>query len=398
MKIVGIVAEYNPFHNGHQHHIAESRRLTGADFVVCVMSGSFTQRGEPAFLDKWTRAETALLGGADLVLELPLPFSLGSAETFAFGAVYMLHSLGVVDFLSFGGENPDLALLRGAAAKLLDPETMPVIKRHLKEGASFPAARQKALEAGGETAAFLARPNNILGVEYLKSLALLHSPITPVVVPRHSTGYHDPAPDGAFASAKAIRKILAEEGPSCCLPLLPEKTRGPFLRAVETGRYFLADEAYSKAVMACLKKLTAEELARVPDVGEGLQNRIVKAARESFTLEDFFARLKTKRYMRTRLNRIVMRSFLGLDASFCPPVPPYARILGLGPAGREILRRMEDTSSIPILTKAAHIRLHCGEARRLFALECRATSLYNLLLKVPQSREDMTTSPVVTGG
>jgi predicted nucleotidyltransferase len=396
LKIVGIVAEYNPFHNGHQYHIAQSRLQTNAEGVICVMSGNYVQRGTPALMDKWTRAEMALLGGADLILELPLPISIGSAEHFAFGAVSLLHNLGVVDFLSFGGENPDLTLLSSAALKLLDPDVIKLIKKYLKEGLSFPAARQRALASiGFENVSFLSLPNNILGVEYVKSLIRLSSSITPVIIPRHLAGYHDTVPTDAFASAQAVRKLLYQKGTDECLPYLPLTVSRLFSQRVRDGRYFLPDGAYSKAVMACMKKMTTQELSLLPDVTEGLENRIVAMAKNSFELEDFLSRLKTKRYTRTRLNRIVISAFLGLSSSLCCPTPPYARVLGLNRTGQEILKRMGKTASIPIITKPSHISLQNEKCQQLFALESRATSLYNLLLQSPSLREDMTTSPIV---
>lgn len=396
MKIVGIVAEYNPFHNGHQYHIAQSKQKTDADGVVCVMSGNYVQRGAPALFDKWTRTEMALYGGADLVLELPLPFSLGSAEYFAFGAVSLLHQLGIVDFLSFGSENPDLAPLSLAAEKLMDPKTTELIKEFLGEGISFPAARQKALTACGiEDVAFLSEPNNILGVEYCKSLARLASAITPVIIPRHLSHYHDNLPTHHITSAQAMRTLLYKNGPAACMPYLPPLICGFFEGQVALGRYFTPDISYSKAVLAAVKKMTAEELSQLPNVTEGLENRIYEVAKSSYELEEFLTRLKTKRYTRTRLNRIATSAYLGLVASLCPVSPPYARVLGFNTTGQDILKQMRKTSFIPVITKPAHIHRQNQQCRQLFALECRATSLYNLLLKSPTQWEDMTKSPIV---
>ena len=371
METAGIVAEYNPFHRGHAWHIAETRRRLGGDApVVCVMSGHWVQRGECALADKWLRAALALDRGADLVVELPTPWAMASAESFARGAVSLLAATGVVDVLSFGSETGELAPLEEAAAALDAPDYPERLRAALGRGLSFPAARQ---EAAG--AACLSAPNNNLGVEYLRSLRALGSTIRPLTVPRQGAGHDGPAA-GGFASASELRRLLrAGRGAEAA----------PYLTAPWSGE--LADMQHiERAVLARLRTMGEGDWAALPDGGgaEGLPSRLAKAAREAVSLEDFYTRAKTRRYPHARLRRLALAAFLGLRAAERPAAPPYVRVLGLGGRGRALLRRMKDTCPLPVIVKPAQARELDGPARTLFQAEARYTDLYGLCFPAPR--------------
>ena len=371
METAGIVAEYNPFHRGHAWHIAETRRRLGGDApVVCVMSGHWVQRGECALADKWLRAALALDRGADLVVELPTPWAMASAESFARGAVSLLAATGVVDVLSFGSETGELAPLEEAAAALDAPDYPERLRAALGRGLSFPAARQ---EAAG--AACLSAPNNNLGVEYLRSLRALGSTIRPLTVPRQGVGHDGPAA-GGFASASELRRLLrAGRG----------EEAAPYLTAPWSGE--LADMQHiERAVLARLRTMGEGDWAALPDGGgaEGLPSRLAKAAREAVSLEDFYTRAKTRRYTHARLRRLALAAFLGLRAAERPAAPPYVRVLGLGGRGRALLRRMKDTCPLPVIVKPAQARELDGPALALFQAEARYTDLYGLCFPAPR--------------
>ena len=371
METAGIVAEYNPFHRGHAWHIAETRRRLGGDApVVCVMSGHWVQRGECALADKWLRAALALDRGADLVVELPTPWAMASAESFARGAVSLLAATGVVDVLSFGSETGELAPLEEAAAALDAPDYPERLRAALGRGLSFPAARQ---EAAG--AACLSAPNNNLGVEYLRSLRALGSTIRPLTVPRQGAGHDGPAA-GGFASASELRRLLrAGRG----------EEAAPYLTAPWSGE--LADMQHiERAVLARLRTMGEGDWAALPDGGgaEGLPSRLAKAAREAVSLEDFYTRAKTRRYPHARLRRLALAAFLGIRADARPAAPPYVRVLGLGGRGRALLRKMKDTCPLPVIVKPAQARELDGPARMLFESEARYTDLYGLCFPAPR--------------
>ena len=383
METVGIVAEYDPFHRGHAWHIAETRRLLGGGAVVCVMSGHWVQRGACAVTDKWTRAAAALMGGADLVLELPTPWAMASAEPFARGAVALLHATGVVDALSFGSEAGELAPLEGAAAALDAPDYPERLRAALARGLSFPAARQEA--AGG--APCLSTPNNNLGVEYLRALRALDSPIWPMTVPRRGAAHDGPAGE-EFASASAIRALLRSGERAGAEPYLTQPWTG------ET-----ADLRYAeRAVLARLRTMGEGDWAALPDGGgaEGLPARLTEAARQAAGLGEFYSLAKTKRYPLARLRRLALAAFLGLRAEDRPAAPPYVRVLGLSEMGRELLRRMKSSCPLPVITKPAQARELDGPARALFEAEARYTDLYGLCFPTPRPcGAEWTHSPVV---
>ena len=362
MKTVGIIAEYNPFHKGHAYQLTKARELTGADYSVIVMSGDFVQRGHPAIVSKLRRAEAAVRCGADLVLELPVTAAIASAERFAAEGVRLLS--GFCDELCFGAETADAEALRNTAKALLSPEFSEVLRAELDKGLSFPAARQAALEEMGLDGALVTQPNNILAIEYCKAILSQHSPMAPFPILRQGS-YHDAAPDRENPSATAVRTLMtgSHDWKSC----VPAPSRAVFEDAT---RHTLS--AGERAILALLRTMDDAEFEALPYGSEGLWRKLMHAARQESTLEDILTSVKSKRYTRTRLDRIVMCAFLGLtEADLCAPAP-YVRALALNDRGREILKKARQTGHFPnIGEKIDHpyqsIETRCGRLYGLFA-------------------------------
>ncbi len=324
MRIAGIICEYNPFHNGHAHQLAVLREAGYAP--VCVMSGDYVQRGEPAVIPAAARAEAAVRCGAALVLELPPSYALRSAEGFADGGVELLDRLGCAEALCFGSESGDAEALLATARTLLSPELVPLLKQELAGGASFPAARQRALERlGAPGAALLERPNSILAVEYCKALLRRGSAMRPIVL--HRAGdYHG----GSAADAPSASFL---RGQADWTDYMPEAAR-----AVQAAapRYRLA--AGERAMLARLRAMGEEAFAALPYGSEGLWQKVMHACRTEASLEGILAAAKSKRYPRTRLMRMLLCAFLGLTEQQLTEPAPYVRVLALDADGRAILR------------------------------------------------------------
>ena len=412
MGAIGIVAEYNPFHTGHALQLARTRELLGADLpAVAVMSGCWVQQADCAVADKWTRARLALMGGVDLVLELPTVWAVSSAESFARGAVSILNAAGVVEYLSFGSESGDMEQLRQVAACLDRGEYPALLKEQLDRGLSFPAARQRAAEQLlGTDAAVLSRPNNTLGIEYLRALHALGSPIRPVTVKREGAGHNEAAvfsgqmsqeeADQLFwqhnttLSATAIRGYLTEGEWERMAPYLPQ---GGLELLRESAPELPVLARLERAILARVRTMSAEDWGRLPDAGaaEGLPNRLERAGRTCTSMAEFFDLAKTKRYTHSRLRRLVLWAFLGLTAADVPGAPPYLRVLGFSARGQELLKEMKKQAALPILTKPAQAKDLPEPGRRLFQLESRCTDLYDLCRAAPRpAGEEWTRSPV----
>lgn len=394
MHIVGIVAEYNPFHTGHGHQLARTRALLGEDApAVAVMSGNWVQQAHPAIADKWLRTKLALAGGVDLVLELPTLWAVSSAEPFARGAVSLLHVAGVVDTLSFGSECGEIAPLAQLAACLNSPEYDKAVSALLGDGTSFASTRQAAAQQLlGETGRLLSTPNNNLGVEYMRALNSLDSPIVPVTVPRTGAGHHSGEPM-EFASATYLRGQLAQGNWAAARPYL-----SPSALNALTGGDFPSLERVERAMLARVRTMTADQWAALPDSGgaEGLTVRLERAGQRCGCMEEFFVLAKTKRYPHARLRRLALWAFLGLTAADLPAAPPYLRVLGFNGRGRGVLRQMKDRATLPILTKPTHARALDETGRRLFELEARCTDLYGLCFETPRPAGlEWTTGPII---
>ncbi len=397
MRATGIVAEYNPFHNGHRHHVAEIRRLAGDTALVAAMSGNFVQRGEPALFDKWARAEMAVRGGVDLVLELPAAFAVRSAQYFAAGAVRLLASLGVVDRLSFGAENPDLDGLRRLAAASASAEAAATLRRRLDKGETYAAALGRSLAAAsGLPAAMAAAPNNILAVEYLRALGRYAPEMVPLPVARHGAGYHDTAVTGEIASATAIRGALQSGRTAEAYGAMPATGGELAARLAAAGRGPVVWADFAQALLAGLRGATLAELAARPDVSEGLEYKL-KAAGAAGSLDELLSIVKSKRYPRTRLQRILVHALLRTRreavAAWDESGPLYARVLAFNDRGRGLLRAMARKAAVPVVTKTAHFlssREMAGAElpppAAMLALDAAATDVYCLGLANPEWR------------
>lgn len=393
MKLIGIIAEYNPFHNGHKYHIEESRKAVDDDSaVVCVMSGDFVQRGEAAIFSKYARAEAAVRGGADLVLELPLPWSLASAEGFARGSVGLLNSLNCIDKLSFGSECGDLATLNALAMALLDPEVMPAVTEEMKSGISFAAARQNVLERQlGDMAKHLAYPNNILAVEYIRAIFLQHSRMDPVTITREGASH-----DEEGGSASDLRAKL-QQGKSI-KDLTPKKCKAVYDREKKAGRGPVTMKSLELPIVSRLRMLDAPSYDALPDAGEGLGKRLCAAAHDEPALDGILSAAKTKRYALSRLRRMTMCAALGVTADYTDGIPPYARVLAANNKGKAALRIISEKSQIPIITKPATVRELSRECRDIFLLGSGAHDLYVMAYKAYDDRRgeaDYRTSPTI---
>jgi predicted nucleotidyltransferase len=386
VRIAGIVAEYNPFHNGHAYHIEKTRDISGgsATHIIAVMSGNFVQRGEPAILPKAERVSAALAGGADLVLELPLPWAMASAETFAYGAISILDSLGCVDILSFGSEVGDINLLSKAVDTLESDRLSGLLRLYLDMGISFPDARQRAVTeiAGNKIASLFESANNTLGIEYLKALRRLKSNIRPFTVQRFGAGHDQELPVGDIASASALRKMIYAGRVENSAPYLPATTRNIIYNSLQSGRCPADISNIERVVLGSLRLLSREQLGELPGISEGLENRLYDAVRQSSSLEELMFAVKTKRYTLSRIRRLIMAGFVGLKAGYENLQPPYIRILGLNQRGSEILR-LSKKSPIPLVSRISRIESLNNYAKEVFNLEGRAADLYSLAFPKP---------------
>ena len=391
-NVIGIVAEYNPFHNGHARLIEQTRAQLGAVCpVVCVMSGDFVQRGSPAVYSKFARAEAAVRCGADLVLELPLPWSLSSAEGFARGAVGLLGSLGVVTHLSFGSECGELDPLQRVAEALLDPLLGEDLRAELRSGIPFAAVARRV----GALAELLQAPNNILAVEYLKAIYDQRLELHPLTVLR-TGAQHDRFAEGNIRSASELRmRIGAGEDVSAFLPRAAAEI---FAREKMRGRGPILPEALESALLSRLRMLPQTVYNALPGATEGLGNSLYRAAHEEPTLDGVLAAAKSKRYALARIRRMTMCAALGVTAGMDGGTPPYARVLAIGAQGRELLRAIDMRASVPVITKPAAGRSLPDPAGEIFALTADAHDLYVLGCPAREERRcggDWRASPFV---
>lgn len=399
MSVIGIVGEYNPFHYGHKHHIAETKRLLGEDCpVVCAMSGDFIQRGEAAVYSKFARAEAAVRSGIDLVLELPPAWALSSAEGFARGAVGLLGSIGVVTHLSFGSECGEVEPLETLAEILLDPLIGADIRRELEaqEGIPFAAARQRAVaKRAGELSGQLETPNNILAVEYIKAVYEQGLSIKPVTVQRFGSG-HDKISESGHKSAAEIRRALANGADISAS--VPGSAYEIYRREDKLGRGPVLMENLESAMISRLRMLPDSAFAALPDAGEGLNNRLARAAREESGLDAVIAAAKSKRYALSRIRRMVMCAVLGISADMSRETPPYARVLAANARGCALLRDMDGKARIPVITKPAAVKELGAECREVFDRSSSAHDLYVLGYSAKEERRggaDWRTSPKI---
>lgn len=374
MTAVGVICEYNPFHNGHKYHLEKAREITGADIVVALMSGNFVQRGDVAVFDKKIRANAALLNGADLVIELPAVMSLCSAERFASASVEILNALSAIDFISFGAENADTALLENIAKILCEepPLFKTLLAENLNKGMSYATARGEVISSLlPEAKETMASPNNILAIEYLKALLKSNSSAQPTVIKREGSGYNCQNISDGFISATGARKLISD-GISLS-GFVPDNTL-PLYKNAKIHNI----KNMEKAIIANLCKMTTKEIRSLPDVSEGLENKILKAANSCNTFGELCDNIKSKRYTHSRIRRIVLNSFLGIKKEDLLP-PQYIKILDFNCHGQSFLNKIKQEALMPLVKNYNQIRrLNNINAENMWKKELLFDRLYEL--------------------
>ncbi|SEJ07669.1 Predicted nucleotidyltransferase [Propionispira arboris] len=408
MESIGIIAEYNPFHNGHLHQITEAKKKSKLDYTICIMSGNFTQRGEPALFSKWTRAAMAVNSGVDLVIELPCVFTVRSAQDFARGGIRLLNSLNI-RYISFGSEHADLSLLEKVSSASLDPAITEELHTNLKSGQSYAAALSTAIsKTHSIPAAILSQPNTILAVEYLNAIKIFKTKQKILPIERAAAPYHSGIISGDLASAGAIRKELYSSSPNFSLikQSVPLETYQTIETFCQNSAALPSMDLLSTSILALLRKIKQPELKNITGISEGLEYKIAKAALQSRDLTELLALTKSKRYPMSRLHRLVLHCLLGTTkqsiAAFDQSGPLYARVLAFNMKGREILHELKRTASIPIITKTtnfldstkrSHSQLSLLES--MLAIDTYATDLYALCFSPAQiGGLDFLTSPM----
>ncbi len=402
MKILGLITEYNPFHNGHLYHLKKSKQLTGATHTIAVMSGNFLQRGEPAIIHKWERAKMAVKSGVDLVIEIPTPYACATAELFAYGAISLLDNLGVVECISFGSEIGNMNILFEIVDVLTNPssEFEEILKSCINLGSTFPVARSMAIvqyfkEVKGYNeenlnliSSIMKNPNNILGIEYLKALKHLNSSIIPYTILRKSAHYHSKdISNSDIASATAIREHLFNKKDLMEISsVVPENTFNILSASIDKDMAPIFHTDFQQAILAILRRSNLDDMKNVFDVVEGLENKIYTCSNNANTLDELYNCIKSKRYTLTRIQRILIHILLNIkkdDILYFNKSggPQYARILAFNHKGREILKNLKSTSKIPIISNLKHYNPQNIAAQKMLDIDIRSTNIYSLGFK-----------------
>ncbi len=386
-KVVGIIAEYNPFHNGHIYHIQSTKEKTGADFVIAIMTGNFTQRGSTSVVNKWEKTKMALNGGVDLVIELPTVYSISSAENFANGAIKILNKLGVVDTISFGMEAQDISDLNNIANVLYsEPQRYKNLLRYeLSKGESYPKARENALMVylndikryGG----ILRGSNNILSIEYLKALKKYKSNIIPVGIKREKVYYNSTKIIDEYASATGIRSLLLRNQIEEVRRVVPPTTFNILLNNLREGNSVLDLTAFNSEIIYKLRTMTVKEIANLPDVSEGLEYLIKEISDKTNNLIDLINGIKSKRYTQTRVQRILLCALLGInkkDMELSKKIMPYVRVLGCSDNGKILLSQISNNVKVITSVKKFEKTNKNRKLAKLLEIDKRATNIYTL--------------------
>lgn len=394
-KVVGIIAEYNPFHNGHSYHIQNTKAQTGADFVVAVMTGNFTQRGNTSVINKWEKTKMALNGDADLVIELPTIYSISSAENFASGAVKILNELGIVDTISFGMEADDVSTLNNIANVLVNepPEYRAILEHELGKGNSFPKARENALMMYlndiKRYANVIKGSNNILAIEYLKALKKQKSSLVPFGVKREKVYYNSTKIIDEYASATGIRNLLLHNQLEEVRKVVPAKSYSILLNNLRQGTYVLDIIAYNDEIIYKLRSMTVKQIANLPDVSEGLEYLIKDVSNKTNNLIELINGIKSKRYTQTRIQRILLYALLGItknDMELSKKITPYIRVLGCSEKGKMLLSQINSKAKVITSLKKYEVsnknKIFCiGKQKalnRMLEIDKLATDIYTL--------------------
>ena len=394
-KVVGIIAEYNPFHNGHSYHIQNTKAQTGADFVVAVMTGNFTQRGNTSVINKWEKTKMALNGNADLVVELPTIYSVSSAENFANGAVKILNELGIVDTISFGMEADDISTLNNIANVLVNepPEYKTILEHELGKGNSFPKARENALMMYlndiKRYANVVKGSNNILAIEYLKALKKQKSSIVPFGIKREKVYYNSTKIIDEYASATGIRNLLLHNQLEEVRKVVPAKSYSILLNNLRQGTYVLDIIAYNDEIIYKLRSMTVKQIANLPDVSEGLEYLIKEVSNKTNNLIELINGIKSKRYTQTRIQRILLYALLGItkkDMEMSKKITPYIRVLGCSEKGKILLSQINSKAKVITSLKKYEVsnknkRFCIGKQKalnRMLEIDKMATDIYTI--------------------
>lgn len=389
-KVLGIVAEYNPFHNGHLYQLNYSKKITNSKYSVAVISGNFTQRGSTSLIDKWSKAEIAIKNGIDLVIELPLLYSISSAENFADGAVKILNSLGIVDYISFGTESGDISSLKTISDILVsEPEKYKsFLTAELNMGLSFPKARENALSMyfhnSKVNANILSSPNNILGVEYLKALKKYNSSIIPLTLKRTSVDYNETTYKNDIASSTAIRNIVKNKKFDILSKVIPQGSFSLINENIKNGHIVPDLSVFEKEIIYNLRKMSIKDISNLPDVNEGLEYSIKKAVNSCNTIDELLSNIKSKRYTITRLQRILLYSLLEItkdDMDISKKITPYIRILGFNNNGKYLLSKIvKENPNLEIITSVKKFLDSSNNyySKKLLKKDILATNIYTL--------------------
>ena len=377
MKISCVICEYNPFHNGHKYMLGELRRR-GTTHIAAIMSGNFTQRGEAAIFDKRIRARAALEGGADLVIELPVSFACAGAERFAYGGVYIAQALGCADELAFGSETGDIGIIEKAAAAVCSDEVNKLIPVFLSSGMTYAAAREKAVGQifGSDISSVLHSPNDILGTEYIKALRHINSSMSPAAVKRIGAAHNSFEINGNIASASHIRSLIYG-GDSDAAKFIPDFAADIYSGAEDRPPPGGRMKKLEDIIMYRLRTMTAQDIAALPEISEGLENRLYDAVHSSCTIEEIISATKSKRYTRSRIARIITYALLCFKKDRLFECPVYIRVLGMNSRGREILKCAGKKASLPIVMRYSDA---AGDKtlKEMFDMESLCDDIYGL--------------------
>jgi UPF0348 protein teth514_1733 len=386
-KRIGIIAEYNPFHNGHLYQIQKAKELTGADTVIAVMSGNFTQRGETSLVNKFEKTKIALQNEVDMVIELPTIYSISSAENFALGGIKILNEIGNIDYLVFGIEEDNLQELQAIADALVNEndEFKSKIKTELDKGNSYPKAREIALKkvlSSENVENIMQKPNNILAIEYLKALKITNSRIKPFAIKRKNSMHHDKNINENYASGTYIRKLFIENNFDEISKVVPKYTYERLSELKSKGTYVTSINDFSDIVIYKIRMMTKEEISQIADINEGLENSIKLASTTCKTIDEIIDKVSTKRYTKTRISRILTYILLDItksDMEQSKKNDPYIRVLGINKKCEEILSTINDSKLITSLKKFEE---NNGE-NELLNIDKKATEIYTI--KYPKS-------------
>ncbi len=385
MRIAGIIAEYNPFHNGHLYQLRQTLSQ-GATHTVAVMSGSFVQRGDVAVCSKWARAKMALLNGVDLVIELPTPYALSSANTFARAGVFLLNQLG---------DEGDAKTLKKVAKSIAVAEQSREMSVFLKDGDSYPRAREKAVQKlyGDHYAEIMTKANNALGIEYLRAINQINPNIQAITIKREQAEHDSGIAGKDIASASYLRELVEKNEISSLKQFMPSSAFAVLENEIERGLAPVMQANLNQALLYCLRKKTLEEFSLLPDVSEGLENRLYRMAQIATSVEKFYDIVKTKRYTHARIRRIAYSALLDIQKENQIGMPKYIRVLGANEKGFEILAKAKETVSIPVATKFASLY---EKSSPEIEIDIRATDIYSLAQpKVQPGKQDFINNTII---